>query len=394
MAMLEQTILEVVGHAAPASHREETLDLEHTLSQVGAILPLSKPDLEFGAVEASAHGKGQQSRVDTEVAWVLKQCTAMPRVEYSELGAMKLLGSGEYCTASATTLGGNKVAVKVLKTEKQANALALSDLQREVLLLARMQHENVITVVAYGKCRSALTASGWMPFICLEELASTLDADLPPPPERVTPWKHRAMVAKWPMQRALEVGLQVARALLYCHEHWMPGYRVLHRDLKPSNIGFTHSGRVVLFDFGLCRLWARAPPGEDDEDSLRTLTGMTGSLRYMAPEVALCKPYNHKAEVFSFTSLLFEVIAHQKPFFWMTPEVFIQDVCHDHRRCKLPKNVPPDVAKLMEAGWHTSPRHRPSFLAIVPVRDYLYTLLHLQTLLHRRMRPFSLSYYP
>jgi len=96
----------------------------------------------------------------------------------------------------------------------------------------------------------------------------------------------------------------------------MPGYRVLHRDLKPSNLGFTHSGRVVLFDFGLCRLWARDPPGENDEDSLRSLTGMTGSLRYMAPEVALCAPYNHKAEVFSFTSLLFEIIAHQKPFFW------------------------------------------------------------------------------
>jgi len=282
----------------------------------GAILPLSKPDLEFSVMDVSVRGSGGKTRVEAEVAWVLQQCPAMPRVEYSELGAMKLLGTGEYCTASASTLGGNRVAVKLLKTEKQANALALSDLQREVLLLARMAHENVITVLAHGTCKSARTPSGWMPFICLEELASTLDADLPPPPERVTPWKYRALLAKWPMQRALDVGVQVARALLYCHEDWMPGYRVLHRDIKPSNIGFTHSGRVVLFDFGLCRLWARDPPGEDDEDSLRTLTGMTGSLRYMAPEVALSARYNHKAEVFSFISLLFELLAHQKPFFW------------------------------------------------------------------------------
>jgi len=55
----------------------------------------------------------------------------------------------------------------------------------------------------------------------------------------------------------------------------------------------------------------------------------------------------------------------------MTPDDFIQDVCRDHRRCELPKNVPPDVVKLMEAGWQASPRSRPDFLTIVPVRDYL-----------------------
>lgn len=49
----------------------------------------------------------------------------------------------------------------------------------------------------------------------------------------------------------------------------------LHRDLKPSNIGFTRSGEVKLFDFGLAR---------EVLDPLRRLTGYTGSARYMAPE--------------------------------------------------------------------------------------------------------------
>lgn len=51
--------------------------------------------------------------------------------------------------------------------------------------------------------------------------------------------------------------------------------RILDRDLKPSNIGFTNSGEVKLFDFGLAR---------EVRDLRRRLTGYTGSARYMAPE--------------------------------------------------------------------------------------------------------------
>ena len=46
-------------------------------------------------------------------------------------------------------------------------------------------------------------------------------------------------------------GIELARALRFCHHEAFPGYRVLHRDIKPSNIGFVASGALVLFDFGL-----------------------------------------------------------------------------------------------------------------------------------------------
>jgi serine/threonine protein kinase len=51
--------------------------------------------------------------------------------------------------------------------------------------------------------------------------------------------------------------------------------RTPDRDLKPSNIGFTYSGEVKLFDFGLAR---------EVRDPSRRLTGYTGSARYMSPE--------------------------------------------------------------------------------------------------------------
>ena len=126
---------------------------------------------------------------------------------------------------------------------------------------------------------------------------------------------------RWPLARALRCGLELARALRYCHDDAIANMRVLHRDIKPNNIGFLADGRLVLFDFGLASLWPRSGSAEDDAP--RALTGETGSLRYMAPEVALNRPYNHKAEVFGFASVLWEMAAHVKPFATSSTENFL-----------------------------------------------------------------------
>ena len=65
---------------------------------------------------------------------------------------------------------------------------------------------------------------------------------------------------------------------------FLPGYRLLHRDLKPDNVGFASDGRAVLLDFGLCKLWQVSRRRDGPSDG-RKMTGQTGSLRYMAPEV-------------------------------------------------------------------------------------------------------------
>jgi len=290
-------------------------------------------------------------------------CDAAPTVQFDELGPMTKLGEGEFCIASSSSLWGSPVAVKMLKPVKAKEAMARSDLSRETQLLARMRHENIISVIAHGVYKSP-HAVDELSFICLEVLATTLASELPPSNSNSSPWVRKAAVKAWPVQRALQVGVQIARAMEYCHDLWMPGYRLLHRDLKPNNVGFTASGRVVLFDFGLCKLWANRAD-EAHANDLRKLTGLTGSLRYMAPEVALCQPYNHKAEVFSFASLLFEMLAHQKPFYWMTPDDFMRDVCQGGRRCKIPKGTPDGVADLLNVCWEQDSAKRPEFRDIV-----------------------------
>ena len=68
-----------------------------------------------------------------------------------------------------------------------------------------------------------------------------------------------------------------SRAWRVCTQDAFPGYRIIHRDIKPNNIGFVGPDQLVLFDFGLASLWKHGDTRTDDEP--RTLTGETGSLR-------------------------------------------------------------------------------------------------------------------
>ena len=224
---------------------------------------------------------------------------------------MKELGSGEFCVALLSKLDGKDVVVKMLKPLQRSNPTASQDLLSESALMMAMQHPHVLGAIAHG-----LDPDG-LPFIVIEKLETVLSAELPRPADSVPFWTRRSEVKKWPLTRALHTGLELAEALHYCHTEVatsvFPGCRILHRDLKPNNIGFLPDGRLALFDFGLAKLW-RISADDLDGNETRKLTGNTGSLRYMAPEVALAKPYSHKAEVFAFATVLWEMASHERPF--------------------------------------------------------------------------------
>ena len=117
--------------------------------------------------------------------------------------------------------------------------MACADLLRELTVLSRARHRNVIRLKAHGQRPSLVDPGrlGSVPFGCLE-LVEPLSKQLPPEdPGNVMPWVRAQGVKRWPVQRGLDVALQLARALRYCHDEYMPGYRLLHRDLKPTNIG-------------------------------------------------------------------------------------------------------------------------------------------------------------
>jgi len=273
-----------------------------------------------------------------------------------------LLGSGEFCCAYATTLDGKPVVLKTLKPEQHENPTASADLQSETFLMATMRHRHVLGAIAMG------THEG-LPFLVLEKLSSVLAAELPKPAETVPFWTARTQRKKWPLSRTLQVALELAHALDYCHRLCFPTFRVLHRDLKPNNIGFMPDGRLALFDFGLAKLWRISD--SDDGTECRQLTGNTGSLRYMAPEVALNKPYSHRAEIFAFATLVWQMVSHERPFADCDVDSFYTRVCARGYRPKIPPSTPPQLAQVLVRCWDVDPARRPEICEVIPVLEEL-----------------------
>ncbi len=121
-------------------------------------------------------------------------------------------------------------------------------------------------------------------------------------------------------------------------------------------------GTLKIFDFGLSTVVPNSSPCLDDTYEL---SGETGSLRYMAPEVARKTPYNHKADVYSFGIILWELFTCQVPFAKMNRQEFFNKVVRGGQRPEISKKCPHDLVKIIRDCWDVDPQKRPTFQAIV-----------------------------
>lgn len=116
---------------------------------------------------------------------------------------------------------------------------------------------------------------------------------------------------------------------------------------------------MKLFDFGLAK---------ELDDTMRTgyccefyeLSGNTGSLRYMAPEVALSQPYNLTADVYSFGLLLWQMCSLELPYDGMSRSDHAQYVVEGHERPVLNPSWSTPLRILMKRAWEPDPSLRPS----------------------------------
>jgi len=146
------------------------------------------------------------------------------------------------------------------------------------------------------------------PFIVLERLRDLSEVlDLNSAEEsRPSLFQRR----KFTYVEVLQMAKDLANAIDYIHREIDPACMIIHRDLKPENLGLAADGRLKLFDFGLCRCVKKRTPQMQTYE----MTGNTGSLRYMAPEVVLDLPYNETVDAFSFGIVVWTIACNKLPF--------------------------------------------------------------------------------
>mmetsp|Transcript_5917 Transcript_5917/g.17739 ORF Transcript_5917/g.17739 Transcript_5917/m.17739 type:complete len:854 (+) Transcript_5917:392-2953(+) len=284
-------------------------------------------------------------------------------LQWRQLHNVEYLTDGGNSWIHTAVFNGKPVVVKTLKPECQDVVMAINEIEGEVAIHSRLNHPNIVGLIGAGS-----TSKG-VRFVVLERLdggtlTQMLGYDTRIRDRRRRFWKKKTIA----YLDVLRYAKSIAMAMQYCHEEAIPGSVVLHRDLKPDNIGFTLNGTVKVFDFGLARQLENADAKSDD---VYAMSGETGSLRYMSPEVASCMPYSHKADVYSFGIILWEMNAAKKPFGGLSRDTFYDRVIQGGERPQCNKKWPEELSSLIKQCWDAEPEKRPNFATVVDKLDAL-----------------------
>jgi serine/threonine protein kinase/Tol biopolymer transport system component len=264
--------------------------------------------------------------------------TITPGTKLGEYEVKSLLGSGgmgEVYRARDSRLGRD-VAIKVLPSFLSADSERLRRFEQEARAAAALNHPNILAVHQMGTYQGA-------PYLVSELLeGETL--------------REQIKRGRLPIRKAIDYGVQIARGLAAAHEKG-----IVHRDLKPENLFVTKDGRVKILDFGLAKLTQAGSENSADTLTKGTEAGMVmGTVGYMAPEQVRGQTADHRADIFAFGAILYEMLAGKRAFQKPTSAETMTAILNEDPPgiSQVTTNLPPALQRVVHRCLEKNPEQR------------------------------------
>ena len=223
---------------------------------------------------------------------------------YRILGKLGGGGMGVVYEAEDLKLGRH-VALKFIPENLAGDPKSLERFTREARAASLLNHPNICTI-------HGIEDNNGHPFIVMERLEGES-------------LKQHIGGHPMPIEKVLDVGVQVADALMASHAK-----NIVHRDIKPANIFMTPTGQVKVLDFGLAKLVHNLGTEDDAgaDNSLTAIGVIPGTAVYMSPEQARSETVDARSDLFSFGVVMYEMCTGKKPFTGANSLVTLDAVLH------------------------------------------------------------------
>ena len=256
---------------------------------------------------------------------------SLPYVDLNDIDLKERIGRGNVSVYRAT-MADKVMAVKRMECEK-------NQIPREVEVHSKLPHHaNILLLLGITH-----SPDGFNIYICMELADKSLHQFLHKEKKKPSP------------QQSTQWAIQIAQGMYHLHQNGLA-----HRDLKSGNILLFEEANIVkICDFGSARPLERTV----------TMTGMTGTGRWMAPEFndKANTKVNQRCDVFSYGMVLYELFTHELPFSDTHELVDVLTKIRAGERPSLPHTIPLHIKELIESCWKQYSYDRPTFEQILLV---------------------------
>ena len=267
-----------------------------------------------------------------------------------ELQERHEIGAGAFGVVMRTRWRGTVIAMKQLHRHLHHDEVAKAEFRTELKLMRQLHHPHIVQFLG-----TSIQPGTGLVSLCFEFMhAGSLDQL----------FRNPDLVSTMSLGHALEMALDIARGMAYLHGR--KPLPVIHRDLKPGNLMLTRARRVKIGDFGLSKTLSVRNRVPEEMNQNFTMTGETGSYRYMAPEVFRHEFYGPSVDVYAASMIFYQLFSFQQPFYGLNPVDAAKLASLESLRPALQHGImPDDLAKVVRSMWDPKDSNRPDFLEVI-----------------------------